>query len=937
MQAHWIWDTGDSHPRNYWACFRRSFELHGPPEEAVLSVTADARYVAFVNGQRVGQGPARGWPDAPFVDSLPVKHLLSKGRNAVAILVHHVGASTMQYIESDAGLSAELDLTVHGRVLRIGTDEAWKTRTHAGYQRATIRNYPQQGWSEVFDAGAFDERWTMADFDDTGWATARRAPPGSPLWKRALQPRDIPLLREEPVYAARIYGSRLVQDHGTPVNIDLRPCICPPDDLDMNKKIFVGGIATIVTAPQEVACDIEFPWWRMIQLRGSVRINGTHYHLDPDGRRLSIRLKKGPNLLVMDVSGVTHSLGSYFRFSTDVPLTFASPLHPGAAFDFIGPFDYRTVISIGIPSRDRPDEFSWDHDALFKRFTDNPMATAADLARLGDVVRAVPSECVCLTNLYDSAVSRAVVRELNPAPDAAAMILANDECTVIHPDSDGLREVTVDFGRELSGHIELVVDAPRGTVIDMYGVECIRDDGTVEHTDGIQCTLRYVTRDGWQSYRSPVRRGLRYLQLTFRNLTREIRFHRLLMHTASYPAELAGGFDCPDRTLTRVWDVSRDTDLLCMEDTFVDCPCYEQTFWVGDARGEALIAHYAFGAYDFVRRGWNLVARSLDRSPITESQVPSGWQNVLTTWSLFWMMGCREYYEHSGDEAFLKGIYPSLRKNAAALLERVNADDMLSIEAWALLDWAPMDTPDRGVVTHLNVELARALRELADVSRLLGQDDEAPAYEERAAAIQAAVNRHLWSPQKNAYIDSIHADGTPSPTVSMQTNVMAYLCDCADGERKKVIEGYLRTPPAGFVQIGSPFVTFFYYEALSKARLIPELLADVRKNYGMMLDQGATSCWETFPGFEKGRLTRSHCHGWSAAPAACGPSRRVSHARSSGRSLATSRGSRDLSRRPTAASTSGRSSEGRRWWRGFARPTAWSLCRAPASGWSRTT
>ncbi len=35
----------------------------------------------------------------------------------------------------------------------------------------------------------------------------------------------------------------------------------------------------------------------------------------------------------------------------------------------------------------------------------------------------------------------------------------------------------------------------------------------------------------------------------------------------------------------------------------------------------------------------------------------------------------------------------------------------------------------------------------------------------------------------------------------------------------------------------------------------------------MMLDEGATSCWETFPGFEKGRLTRSHCHGWSAAPA----------------------------------------------------------------------
>ncbi len=36
--------------------------------------------------------------------------------------------------------------------------------------------------------------------------------------------------------------------------------------------------------------------------------------------------------------------------------------------------------------------------------------------------------------------------------------------------------------------------------------------------------------------------------------------------------------------------------------------------------------------------------------------------------------------------------------------------------------------------------------------------------------------------------------------------------------------------------------------------------------HGEMLYYGATTCWETFPGWEKERLTRSHCHGWSAAP-----------------------------------------------------------------------
>jgi alpha-L-rhamnosidase len=41
----------------------------------------------------------------------------------------------------------------------------------------------------------------------------------------------------------------------------------------------------------------------------------------------------------------------------------------------------------------------------------------------------------------------------------------------------------------------------------------------------------------------------------------------------------------------------------------------------------------------------------------------------------------------------------------------------------------------------------------------------------------------------------------------------------------------------------------------------------------MMVDAGATSCWETFPGFLGQEWpTRSHCHAWSAAPAFALPS-----------------------------------------------------------------
>ncbi|WP_445482725.1 alpha-L-rhamnosidase-related protein, partial [Rahnella variigena] len=105
----------------------------------------------------------------------------------------------------------------------------------------------------------------------------------------------------------------------------------------------------------------------------------------------------------------------------------------------------------------------------------------------------------------------------------------------------------------------------------------------------------------------------------------------------------------------------------------------------------------------------------------------------------------------------------------------------------------------------------------------------------------------------------------------MQTQVVAYLCGAAEGDRRETLERYLVSPPPEFVQIGSPFMSFFYYEALVKSGHYERMLDDIRKQYGSMLAHGATTCWEMYPNFAENRadpdmLTRSHCHAWSAAP-----------------------------------------------------------------------
>ena len=124
-----------------------------------------------------------------------------------------------------------------------------------------------------------------------------------------------------------------------------------------------------------------------------------------------------------------------------------------------------------------------------------------------------------------------------------------------------------------------------------------------------------------------------------------------------------GKFRCSDPLLDEIWDISVRTLKLCMEDTYTDCPTYEQTFWVGDSRNEALFGFPVFGATDIARRGITLSAQGMDISPIVACQGPNNWDVHLPAWSFLWGISVWDYYRYSGDGAFVKQVFPDVIKN----------------------------------------------------------------------------------------------------------------------------------------------------------------------------------------------------------------------------------------------------------------------------------
>ncbi|AFH62964.1 family 78 glycoside hydrolase catalytic domain [Paenibacillus caseinilyticus] len=898
-EASWIWGGTEASPRNVWRCFRRTFTAPGEGwDEALLSITADSRYVCYVNGTRIGRGPVRCWTFEQRYDTYAVGHLLKAGEiNTIAVLVMHYGVATFSYTLGRGGLLAQLDWREQegpAELPSLGTDDAWTTALHRGYDVRSPRMSCQLGFAERVDARLWDEQWTHKEFDKqaTEWPQAVIiGPPGTSPWSQ-IKPRDIPLLTEEAMWPVRVESLKRVQTPQWTTHIDVRNAMVPDSIAHANHAAYVGYLVTVIHAAEAGRAVLGSP--NAGSNFGRVAVNGRIIGKDectgvwPE-RYVSIELKQGQNLLWIDVSGIDHGRGLELGLDSRTAFQVISPWGERAgesAFLRVGPFAVNEFIDHqedrsplrhykGFSLREKEkamrealDAEAFEQYEVYKAF--EHAASVEQLSAFTPWLKPVEEGLVSGNSVFGLCVWKPAAESFPVPHGLHNAVIANSEPALVPAFTNGDTELIVDFGKELSGYLQFELDAPEGTILDWYGFEYMRDDYRQDTFD-LDNTLRYVCKKGRQTYTSPVRRGLRYLMITVRGACRPVKLYGIQLLQSSYPVAEIGRFYCSDPLLNDIWDMSKHTTRLCMEDTFVDCPAYEQTFWVGDSRNEALVNYYVFGAAEIVKRCLRLVPGSGAQTPLYMDQVPSGWNSVIPNWTFFWAVACTEYVRYTGDRAFANEIRPFVQSTLNHYLQHLDDEGLFRFRGWNLLDWAPIDQPNDGVVTHQNAILVKTLREASQLSRLAGDAAGGAELQDAADRLKDAINEHLWQEEKQAYIDCIHQDGRRSGTISMQTQTAAYWCGIAEGERRERLRHYLLQPPAEFVQIGSPFMSFFYYEALADLGAIELMLEDIRTHYGEMVRYEASTCWEMYAGSSVNRanphmLTRSHCHAWSAAP-----------------------------------------------------------------------
>lgn len=870
--GQWIWSSDSLPKRNALVNFRRRFRYEGG--KAQLRITADSRYSLFLNGQPLGFGPVRAWPNHWRYDEYDLAPELREGENVLAVLVNHYGEGTFQYLPAPEGLLAELELENETLV----SDTNWRVRPEPALASIVPRISVQEAFEEQFDAQKSDA-WTALDYDDSNWSqavTLRGALDGP---HQNLESRGIPFLTEEPILPRRLVKVDTVRSLPHRFTIYAKPYLTP-DDNSSNFNRYHAYLATQVWAPQ--ACDVTFlsphkkP--RAIKVNGELTSTMVPSGSTPLEARLSnemaihyASLREGWNQVLVSIRHNLHLPEYTLVVEGPAALKFAATGEQGGSpWAVVGPFDF---------SADEKNAIANDRDkTLVVGHPQHPGATVERgeaVWESGDVTSLIgepwfqivaaehlPAEDVWLQACTDLEVEDTVGIENSEA------LLSGTDWTTIYPASDGSDvRILLDWGQEIIGFHRFEMFAPAGTILDCHNFEFIQPDGRLNLAEGMNNSFRYISREGFQTYQSRERRGFAYSFLILRNLTAPVKLRRVDVLFSTYPQANRGNFACSDQMLNNIWRVGAHTLRLCAEDTYTDCPTYEQTNWVGDARNEALVDWVINGDPRLWFRCLEQTGQSLERSPITESQVPSSWQNLLPAWSFLWMRSCREYLLFTGDTERGLRLLEFIEGNVKGIQQHLNDRGLFEIQAWNMFDWAPMDTPAVGVATHNNCFAVHALRDVADMAQELGQPQKADEWRILADSISRAVNTYLWNESKAAYTDCLRGD-TQSEVFSQQTQTVAFMSGvAADHSQARATRcgEMIHHVPADFVHAGSPFFEFFLLEAYAREARDQDFLDTIRRDWGFMVEMGATTFWEMWSG-RSGRLTRSHCHGWSAAP-----------------------------------------------------------------------
>ncbi len=439
-------------------------------------------------------------------------------------------------------------------------------------------------------------------------------------------------------------------------------------------------------------------------------------------------------------------------------------------------------------------------------------------------------------------------------------------------------KVTILFDQAVltTGYPELVVSKGKGSVIKITYAESLYDS---KNAKGNRDEIKGKKIIGYSDYFLPdgntrrIFRPLwfrtwRYLQMQITTGDEPLVLNSFSSSFAAYPLKENASFDSDIPGLKKIWDAGWRTARLCANETYFDCPYYEQLQYIGDTRIQSLISLYVSGDDRLVRNALTDFNESLFYEGLTRSRYPSGSPQIIPPFSLYWVDMVNDYWTLRDDPEFIKNFLPGIENVLGWFNRRTDpSTGMLGkVEYWNFVDWAvewkwdsltgfggvPKGGSADGNSSILSMQFAYAAQKASELFSYYGMTDKAEKYESIARNITRAVYDKCWDSSKGYLADTPDKD-----EFSMHAQIFGVLTNTIpEKEQADFVKRFMND--STLIQ-PTMYFRFYLTQALRKTGLA-DLYTETLGLWYDMLDKGLT----TFA--ENPDPARSDCHAWSASP-----------------------------------------------------------------------
>lgn len=377
--------------------------------------------------------------------------------------------------------------------------------------------------------------------------------------------------------------------------------------------------------------------------------------------------------------------------------------------------------------------------------------------------------------------------------------------------------VILDFGKEICGGVRIVTAIVKGltTKIRLVFGESVSEAMSSVGEKG--ATNHHSPRDfdAMISNLSTLefgRTGFRFVKIELEDEDAEVAFKSVIGLCYLPEEKIIGKIETDDESINKILETAVYTCTLNMQDGyFLDGIKRDRLVWSGDMYAEIKTALFFFGVTSHMRRSLDFV----------RATTPDGfWMNNIPSYDAWWVINVCEYYNYSGDSAYLaenlNNINTAMKELDACIDEDGTMDFGKTGKKLGLheffLDWPTDGTKDAVTGTALLILYA------ARIFKKTAKD-------KTCYATICSINRKL-----QRYISE--------ETSKKQIAAFQALCGQPSDGLKLLLE---KDGASGF----STFMSYFILKALV-ASGCDHTVDFIKEYYGGMLGRGATAFWEDF-------------------------------------------------------------------------------------------